>query len=64
MTSSSLGRSRSPLTGSEKWMVINAYRYFSGATSFDKQNQSISLRKRVALVLGVAESTVGAVLSD
>lgn len=64
MASSSVGRSRTPLTENEKWMVINAHRYFSGATSFEKQNQNISLRKRVALVLGVAESTVGVVLSD
>jgi len=59
MSSSRVNRTPAPLTANEKWMVLNVYRYFSGATSIGKQNKNITLRKRVGLVLGVAESTVG-----
>ena len=59
MSSSRVNRTPAPLTANEKWMVLNVYRYFSGATSIDKQNKNMTLRKRVGLVLGVAESTVG-----
>ena len=41
--------------------VLNVYRYFSGATSIDKQNENMTLRKRVGLVWGVR---LGGVLSD
>ncbi len=64
MSSSCVNRTPAPLTANEKWMVLNIYRYFSGATSIDKQNKNMSLRKQVGLVLGVVESTVRVVLSD
>ena len=64
MDSFRVKRSHAPLTDNEKWMVVNAHRYFSDPTSIDKQNKNIPLCKQVALVLGVAESTIGLVIAD
>jgi len=57
-------RSGTPLTDNEKLMIINVYNYFSGANSKKEDHQKTTLRKQVAEVLGVAEGTVGSVVSD
>ena len=57
-------RSGAPLTDNEKLMIIIIYNYFSGVNSTRKNHQKVILRKRVAEVLGIAEGTVGSVLSD
>ena len=64
MSSSRVNRTPAPLTANEKWMVLNFYRYFSGATSIDKQNKNMTLRKRVGLVWGLRRVRLGDVLSD
>ena len=45
-------------------MKINVYNYFSGTNSVRKSYQTLTLRKQVAEVLGVAERTVTGVVSD
>ena len=57
-------RSGTPLTDNEKLMIINVYNYFLGANSEKEDHQKTTLRKQVAEVLGVAEGTVGSVVSD
>jgi transposase len=57
-------RSGAPLTDNEKLMIINLYNYFSWDNSRKEDYQKLSLRKRVAEVLGVAERTVASVVSD
>jgi hypothetical protein len=57
-------RSGAPLTDNEKLMIINLYNYFSGDNSRKEDHQKLTLRKRVAEVLGVAERTVASVVSD
>jgi hypothetical protein len=57
-------RNNVPLTENEKLMIVNIHRYFSDPTPIDKQHQKLTLRKRVAMVTGIAESTVGVVMSD
>ena len=64
MFPSSLKRSGAPLTDNEKSMIINVYSYFSGAKSIGEDHLKLTLRKRVAEVLGVAEGTVGNMVSD
>ena len=64
MSSFCENRTHIPLTDNEKRMVINIHRYLSGDISITKQKQKFTLRKQVALVSGISESTVGAVLSD
>ena len=64
MLLSPLKRSGAPLTENEKLMIINIYKNFSGANSIENDHQKLTLRKRVAEVLGVAERTVGGVVSD
>ncbi|CAI2184731.1 13233_t:CDS:1, partial [Funneliformis geosporum] len=64
MLSSPLKRDGAPLTDNEKSMIINLYDYFSGAKSIGEDHLRLTLRKRVADVLGVSESTVGCVVSD
>ena len=59
MLPSPLKRSGAPLTENKKLMIINIYNYFSGANSIENDHQTLTLRKRVAEVLGVAERTVG-----
>jgi len=51
-----------PLTENEKIMILNAHKYFSEENSSSKKRQKFTLRKRVAEVLGVSESTVGRVI--
>ena len=55
-------RSAAPLTENEKIMILNAHKYFSEENSSSKKRQKSTLRKRVAEVLGVSESTVGRVI--
>ena len=55
-------RSAAPLTENEKIMILNAHKYFSEEISSSKKRQKFTLRKRVAEVLGVSESTVGRVI--
>ena len=55
-------RSAAPLTENEKIMILNAHKYFSEENSSSKKRQKFTLRKRVAEVLGVSESTVGRVI--
>ena len=43
-------------------MILNAHKYFSEENSSSKKRQKFTLRKRVAEVLGVSESTVGRVI--
>lgn len=57
-------RSGTPLTDNEKLMIINVYMYLSDPTAINKDHQKLTLRKRASLVLGIAESNVGKVLSD
>jgi transposase len=57
-------RSGAPLTENEKLMIINTHKYFSKATSDHEQHQKLTLRKRVALVLGVSEGTIASVVAD
>jgi len=57
-------RSGTPLTDNEKLMIINVYNYFKEDNSRKEDHRKLTLRKRVAEVLGVAESTVGSVVSD
>ena len=64
MHSSFVKRNGAPLTDNEKFMIINVYNYFSGANSKKEDHQKGTLRKRVAEALGVAEGTVGSVVSD
>ena len=64
MLPSPLKRSGAPLTENEKLMIINIYNYFSGANSIENDHQTLTLRKRVAKVLGVAERTVESVVAD
>ncbi|GES95996.1 hypothetical protein H257_11777 [Rhizophagus clarus] len=64
MANSSLKRDGAPLTDNEKLIIINVYNYFSGARSIGTDHQSLPLRKRVAEVLGIAESTVGKIITD
>ncbi|GES79742.1 hypothetical protein H257_11777 [Rhizophagus clarus] len=64
MANSSLKRDGAPLTDNEKLIIINVYNYFSGARSIGTDHQSLPLRKHVAEVLGIAESTVGKVVTD
>jgi hypothetical protein len=45
-------------------MIINIYNYFLGDNSRKEDHQKLSLRKRVAEVLGVMERTVASVVSD
>jgi len=60
MFSSPLKRNGAPLTDNEKSMIINVYNYLS----VGKSHQTLTLRKQVAEVLGVAERTVASVVSD
>ncbi|CAG8688812.1 7751_t:CDS:1, partial [Dentiscutata heterogama] len=53
-----------PLTNNEKWMIVNVHKYFSDATSIDKQHQKLSLCKYVALVLGILKNIVGSVVAN
>ncbi|PKY39636.1 hypothetical protein RhiirA4_452853 [Rhizophagus irregularis] len=53
-----------PLTDNEKSIIINVYNYFSGVKFIGTDHQGFPLRKRVTEVLGIAESTVGKVVSD
>ena len=55
-------RSAAPLTENEKIMILNAHKYFSEENSSSKKRQKFTLRKRVAEVQGVSESTVGRVI--
>jgi len=64
MFSSPLKRNGAPLTDNEKSMIINVYNYLSGANSVGKSHQTLTLRKQVAEVVGVAERTVASVVSD
>src|ERR1044072_3333107 len=57
-------RSGAPLTDNEKSMIISVHDYLSGVKSLDKDHLKLTLRKRVAEVLGISESTVGCVVSD
>jgi hypothetical protein len=57
-------RTGTPLTDNEKLMIINVHQYFSGDKFKRESHQKSSLRKRVADVLGIAEGTVGSVVSD
>ena len=59
MDISSTKRNGAPLTNNEKLMIINVYNYFSEANSKKENHQKVTLRKHVAGVLGVGESTVG-----
>ena len=59
MLPSPLKRNGAPLTENEKLMIININNYFSGANSIENDHKTLTLRKRVAEVLGVAERTVG-----
>ena len=45
-------------------MIVSVYKYFSDSTSVNKRNQKLTLRKRIAVVLGISESTVGRVIQD
>jgi hypothetical protein len=51
-------------TANKKLMIINVYNYLPGTNSVGKSHQTLTLRKRVAEVLGVAERTVASVVSD
>ena len=53
-----------PLMDNEKLMIINIHHYFSGDNFKRESHQKSSLCKRVAEVLGIAEGTVGSVVSD
>ncbi|GES82306.1 hypothetical protein H257_11777 [Rhizophagus clarus] len=64
MANSSLKRDGAPLTDNEKSIIINVYNYFSGARSIGMDHQSLPLRKHVAEVLGIVESTVRKVVTD
>ena len=64
MNSSSTKRTGAPLTDNEKRMIINIHNYLSGANSKKEDHQKVPLRKRVAQVCGVAESTVACVVAD
>ena len=64
MANSSLKWDGAPITDNEKVIIINVYNYFSGARTIGTDHQNLPLRKRVAEVLGIAESTVGKVVSD
>ncbi|GES84188.1 hypothetical protein H257_11777 [Rhizophagus clarus] len=57
-------QSGAPLKDNEKLMIINLYNYFLGDNSRKEDHQKLTLRKRVAEVLGVAERTVASVVSD
>src|SRR4051812_23783158 len=52
------------LTNNEKLMIINLYNYFLGDNSRKEDHQKLTLRKRVAEVLGVAERTVASMVSN
>src|SRR5688572_27849390 len=45
-------------------MILSAYKYFSESSEGHGQRQAMTLRKQVATALGVAESTVGAIVVD
>ena len=57
-------RAGTPLTDNEKLMIINVHQYFSGVNSKTESHQKSTLRKRVAEALGIAEGTVGSIVSD
>jgi transposase len=57
-------RNGAPLTDNEKLMVINVYHYFSGDNLRKDDHRKLTLRKRVAEVLGIGEGTVGSIVSD
>ena len=57
-------RTHIPLIDNKKWIVINVHSYLFGDISITKQKQNFTLRKQVALVFGISESTVGAVLPN
>jgi hypothetical protein len=45
-------------------MIVNIYTYFSEVNITKESYQKLTLRKRVAEVLGVTEGTVGSVILD
>ena len=57
-------RAGTPLMDNEKLMIINVHQYFSGVNSKTESHQKSTLRKRVAEALGIAEGTVGSIVSD
>ena len=57
-------RSDTPLTDNEKLMIVNVYKYFSDDNSRTDDHRKLTLRKRVAEVLGVATGTVANIVSD
>ena len=57
-------RTGAALTDNEKSMVISVHNYFSRVNFKMVDYQKVILRKQVAEVLEIAESTIGAVVAD
>ncbi|UZO23183.1 uncharacterized protein OCT59_015527 [Rhizophagus irregularis] len=64
MYSHFLKRNGAPLTDNEKSMIINIHNYLLGDSSTSNDHHKLTLRKHIAEILGVAEGTVGSVVSD
>ncbi|UZO27911.1 uncharacterized protein OCT59_021463 [Rhizophagus irregularis] len=64
MYSHFLKRNGAPLTNNEKSMIINIHNYLLGDSSTSNDHHKLTLRKHIAEILGVAEGTVGSVVSD
>jgi hypothetical protein len=59
-----LDRDRTPLTDNERRMIFNAHQYFFDVRQCQNQQQTLTLRKQVATVLGVGKATVARVVSE
>src|ERR1044072_3576872 len=59
-----LTRDRGPLTDNERRMVFNVHQYFLNVRQSQKQHHDVSLRKEVATVLDIGESTVARVVAE
>ena len=57
-------RTQSPLTDNERSMIINLHEYFLSPQKWIEQKKNVTLRKQVAMALGIGEATVGRVLCD
>ncbi|CAB4394660.1 unnamed protein product [Rhizophagus irregularis] len=64
MYSHFLKQNGAPLTDNEKSMIINIHNYLLGDSSTSNDHHKLTLRKHIAEILGVAEGTVGSVVSD
>lgn len=51
-------------TANERKMIVHVYQWFKGDTDASISHQKLKLRKRVALCLGISESSLDKVLSD